>query len=224
MSRVQGSVERGPSRATGNWSNGPESSRRDAGCHATVYWQRTPNWKKVAFRNLPISTGLPSRDSLGVHHAISRLLGQFETFRACWAGGESRDFVAATSQATRTGVRRSRDNAAFSAEKRGESREETAGEWRKAQRILFGSTLSFSSPALLPRTRQWRRPRRLETGIEIRHPPGTAVVPSTLVFPRLIVTHCPMVKSQRTAAPLHRSIFLVSRRCHYNRNDCCRQT
>ena len=31
-----------------------------------------------------------------MYHAISRLLGQFETFGACWAGGESRDFVAAT--------------------------------------------------------------------------------------------------------------------------------
>jgi hypothetical protein len=42
---------------------------------------------------------------------------------------------------------------AFSAEKRGERREETAGEWRKAERILFGSTLSFlHSPALLPRS------------------------------------------------------------------------
>ena len=40
-----------------------------------------------------------------------------------------------------------------SAEKRGESREETAGEWRKAERVLFGSPLSFlHSPALLPRS------------------------------------------------------------------------
>ena len=41
------------------------------------------------------------------------------------------------------------EKGAFSAEKRGESREETAGEWRKAERIFFGSTLSFLlSPAL----------------------------------------------------------------------------
>ena len=45
------------------------------------------------------------------------------------------------------------DYAAFSAEKRGESREETAGEWRKGERVLFGSPLSFlHSPALLPRS------------------------------------------------------------------------
>ena len=54
---------------------------------------------------------------------------------------------------TWTGAPTSRNNAAFSAEKRGESREETAGEWRKAERILFGSPLSFlPSPALLPRS------------------------------------------------------------------------
>lgn len=34
---------------------------------------------------------LPSRDSLGVYHASSRLLGEFETFRAKMGEGESRE-------------------------------------------------------------------------------------------------------------------------------------
>ncbi len=41
----------------------------------------------------------------------------------------------------------------FGRGKRLESGEETAGEWRKAERVLFGSPLSFlHSPALLPRS------------------------------------------------------------------------
>ena len=43
--------------------------------------------EKIRFPQLAVFTGLPSRDSLGVYHANSRLLGQFETFGACWAGG-----------------------------------------------------------------------------------------------------------------------------------------
>ncbi|MBP86645.1 MAG: hypothetical protein CMJ64_08015 [Planctomycetaceae bacterium] len=70
---------------------GTESSRRDTGCKATTYWQTTPNWKKP-FPQPAVFTGLPSRDSLGVYHAISRLLGQFETFGAKTGEGESSDF------------------------------------------------------------------------------------------------------------------------------------
>ena len=67
----------------------------------TRYWKRLPTGsvrklEKSRFPQPANFTGLPSRDSLGVYHAISRLLGQFETFGACWAGGESRDLVAAT--------------------------------------------------------------------------------------------------------------------------------
>jgi hypothetical protein len=44
---------------------------------------------------------------------------------------------------------------------RGESGEETAGEWRKAERILFGSPLSSLLSPLscsIAAERQWRRP------------------------------------------------------------------
>ena len=51
---------------------------RDAGCHALAYWRLASS----RFSQPADSTALPSRDSLGVYHAISRLLAQFETFRA----------------------------------------------------------------------------------------------------------------------------------------------
>jgi hypothetical protein len=43
--------------------------------------------EKMPFSQHAVSQPLPSRDSLGVYHAISRLLGVFETFRADMAKG-----------------------------------------------------------------------------------------------------------------------------------------
>jgi hypothetical protein len=47
--------------------------------------------EKSRFSQTANSKAFPSRDSLGVRHVISRLLGQFETFRAELGKGESRD-------------------------------------------------------------------------------------------------------------------------------------
>ena len=47
--------------------------------------------EKTPFSQLADFQPLPSRDSLGVYHVISRLLGQFKTFRGENGRGESRD-------------------------------------------------------------------------------------------------------------------------------------
>ena len=151
----------------------------------------------------------------------------FDPFWALWAGDRVTRFHHRDNHGTtRTFPPTQQDYAAFSAEKRGESREETAGEWRKAERNLFGSPLSFlHSPALFAAKPQMEAATKTRNGYRNSATlVGPEVVPSTWVFPRLIVTHGPMAKSQRTAARLHRSAFLFSERSHYNRKGCGRQT
>lgn len=80
-----------------------ESTRRGLLCDCRM--AEEVKLQEIHFPQPADFSGLASRDLLGVYHAISRLLGQFETFRACWAGGESRDFVAATTTEPRGDAR-----------------------------------------------------------------------------------------------------------------------
>ena len=61
------------------------------GLRADACRRITPNWKNFGFHKHPIAQPLTSRDALEPRHAISRLLGQFETFRASRAATASRD-------------------------------------------------------------------------------------------------------------------------------------
>ena len=81
---------RGPSRRPFTGKRGTdqtelESSRRDAGCHATVYWQSTPNSKNLTFRNWQISrTSIAGR--IGVSHAISNSWARSRLFALAGGG------------------------------------------------------------------------------------------------------------------------------------------
>ena len=172
------------------------------GLRAAAYWQITPNWKNLGFRNRQISNHL---------HRVTRW-GLVTRFRDSWArsrlfgphGRPPRHAIwgwPATPDVANPAIRAPNEQ---------------------------GPPVLTSGPCLdrdgLRNPIKWRRPRRLETGIEIRPPPGTSSRSIDMGFPSSNSRSWPDGEVATHGCPAYRSAFLFSERSHYNRKGCGRQT
>jgi hypothetical protein len=140
---------------------GRTSYTRDGGCRAVAHWQTTPNWKKVGRRNPPFSNHF---------YRVTRW-GHVTRFRDSWPS--SRLF----------GPRGPPPRHAIWPRR---PRPIVANPCIRAKKSQ-GPPVGADGPCLdrdgLWNPIKWRRPRRLETGIEIRHPPGTCSRSIDMGFP-----------------------------------------